>query len=250
MNKYTINKAFEKKFPEPIWKIEVDASYNRVAVEYRNPDHTLPIFSVFDFQGQDCIPPVVESEKEWTLETLQGDFLILKQFGSTTPIQPGIKIIHIPTLSIVYIGMEYILREVYQGYIKASHRSIPFGLDFFIEIATGSLLDATQLDLQYPAIEVHYPLPYTGHIPAFMQHLQYEDSIWIQKCGDNFIWAYHTASHDKYDLHLCLTSKHEIHVSQIVLKNLDKLIPQPYFQVKDYIFFLSNSKQEIVAYCV
>lgn len=250
MTKYTINKAFEKSFPQPIWKIEVDAAQNCIAIEYRDPNTTLPIFSIFDFKGRDILPRYLELEKEWTLEAIQSDFLILKQYGSNTPIKEGIKIIHIPTATVVYTGMEYILQDVYQGIIKATHRSIPSGLDFFIEIATGNIIHAAQHVLSYPCSGVHYPLPYTGAIPSFMQHVSFEDTIWIQTMNDHFIWAYHVTAQNNYDLHLSITSKKEIVDTKIILKNLDKLIPQPYFQVKEYIFFLSNTKQEIVAYFV
>ncbi|TJZ63095.1 hypothetical protein FAZ15_02015 [Sphingobacterium olei] len=250
MTKYTINKAFEKSFPYPIWKIEVDCTKKCIAIEYRNPDNTRPTFAVFDFRGQDLLHSFIEQEKEWTLEAVQGDYMILKQFGSNTPIKEGIKIVHIPSKNIIYTGMEYILHDVFEGYIKAAHRSIPSGLDFYINIQTGEIQNRIITPLNYPLIHVHYPLPYTGKLPKFMQSLAVEDTIWLQPIRNNFIWAYHTKAHDSYNLHLCLSSRSEIFDTKIILDNLTKLIPQPYFQVEDYIFFLSNTKQEIVAYLV
>jgi len=250
MTKYTINKAFEKSFPYPIWKIEVDCTKKCIAIEYRNPDNTLPTFSVFDFFGQDLLDSFEEKEKEWTLEAVQGDHLILKQFGSNTPIKEGIKIVHIPSKEIIYTGMEYILQDVFDGYIKAAHRSIPSGLDFYINIPTGEIQNHMITPAVYPLNHIHYPLPHTGKLPKFMQHLLVEDTIWLQPFKDNFIWAYHTKTDDSYNLHLCLSSRTEILDTTIILNNLAKLIPQPYFEVEEYIFFLSNTKQEIVAYLV
>lgn len=250
MTKYTINKAFEKYFPYPIWKIEIDCTKKCLAIEYRNPENTLPTFAVFDFSGRDLLRSYEEQEKEWTLEAVQGDYLILKQFGSNTPIKEGIKIIHVPSKSIIYTGMEYILHDVFQGYIKATHRSIPSGLNFYINIHTGEIQNRINTPLNYPLIHVHYPPPYTGKLPQFIENLPVVDTIWLQPLKNNFIWAYHTKANESYNLNLCISSRTEIFDTKIILNNLTRLIPQPYFQVEEYIFFLSNTKQEIVAYLV
>ncbi|HMR17861.1 MAG TPA: hypothetical protein PKA53_01060 [Sphingobacterium sp.] len=250
MNKYTIKKVFEKTFPFPIWKIEADCTYNNLVIEYRDPNTTLPYFSIVDFNGESKCSPVAVDEKEWTLEALQGDFLILKRFGGSSPIEAGIRIIHYPTGQTVCYFMEYVLQDVYQDIVLAKHRAVPNGLKFAIEIATGEVNPYQHAELHYPFMDIKYPLTYPGNKPLFMAEIPYIENIWLLSFQDIFIWAYHLSSANKYDLYLSLSSKTEILDSKMILKGLDRLIPQPFFQVKGYIFFLSNTKLKITTYLV
>lgn len=250
MTKYTIIKAFQKHFPFPIWKIEVDCSNNCLAIEYRDPTDTLPTFAVISFDGGTLLDNYTATEKEWTLEAIQGEFLIFKRFGSSSPLQAGIKVLHFPSKSIIFTHHEYVLKDVHKGRLRAAHRSIPAGLEFFIEIATGIVTNNAEENFTFPDANITYPIPYQGNLPYFIKDLYFEDQIWLQPYKDFFIWSYHKKTGSSFDLHLCLSNKNEILDRKIVLSGLDKLIPQPYFQVKGYIFFLSNTKQEIAAYLV
>lgn len=250
MNKYTINKAFQKHFPFPIWKIEVDCSNNCLAIEYRNPTNTLPSFSVINFNGDTILENYTISEKEWTIESIQGDFLIFKRFGTSSPVQAGIQVVHIPSQSIVFVYLEYILKDVYNGKLKVAHRSIPSGLEYYIDLKTGMVNTSIEVPFQLPPNTIAYPIPYQGRLPHFIKEISFEDQIWLQTYRDIFIWSYHKKTNNAFDLYLSLSTRNEILDHKIVLKGLDKLIPQPYFQVKGHIFFLSNTKQEIAAYLV
>ncbi len=250
MNKYTINKAFEKHFPFPIWKIEVDCSNNCLAIEYRDPADTRPSFSVINFEGENILENYTASEKEWTLEAIQGDFLIFKRFGASSPIQPGIEVLHIPSQSIVFSYREYVLKEVYTEGLKAVHRSIPSGIEYYIELKSGAVRTTAGEIFQVPHSTITYPISFQGKLPHFITSLPFEDQIWLQTYQEIFIWSYHKKRNDSYELHLTLSTRNEILDSKIILKGLDRLIPQPYFQVKRHIFFLSNTKQEIATYLV
>ncbi|NGM61440.1 hypothetical protein G5B30_05845 [Sphingobacterium sp. SGG-5] len=250
VNKYTINKAFEKSFPFPIWKIEVDCAHNRMAIEYRDPETTIPHFSVLDFDGNIRDDEVTTKEKEWTLEAIQGEFLVLKRFGASSPIEAGICIIHYPTNRTIVTAMEYVLQEVYQGILLARHRSIPGGLVFQIDIATGQITQSKRNDYSYPVSHIHYPIAYTANLPAFIREIPFVDQVWLLPMDDVYIWAYHLAAANKYNLILSLSTKNELLDTKVVLENLNRLIPQPFFQVERYIFFLSNTKQEIITYLV
>ncbi|MBD1430894.1 hypothetical protein [Sphingobacterium litopenaei] len=250
MIKYTINKAFERNFPYPIWKIEVDCAHAQLAIESRNPDSTLPHFTVLNFDGSVRLEEFEVDAREWTLEDIQGDYLILKRYGDYSPIQAGIQIIHIPSKSSLYTYMEYVIKDVYHNTIHAFHRSIPAGLIFYIDIATGEISNQKDLNNEFPLREIHYPLPYQGTLPSFIKNLTIIGQIWLQPYRDLFLWSYHTQIADKYNLNLSLSSKHELYDSKIILEDLDKLIPQPYFIVKEHIFFLSSNKMKISSYLV
>lgn len=249
MIKYTINNVFDKTFDQPIWKIEVDCINNNLAIECRDPESTIPTFSICSFDGEILMKDYTIEEKEWTLEGIQGNSLILKKFGSSSPIQAGIQIIHFPTKTIITTLSEYILKEIRENIIIAVHRSIPSGLLFYINLKTGEVSSTKQEpNFYYTCVEA--PRPYLGKIPPFMKDIQYEDQLFIQAFDDHFLWTYQTKNNCKFDLFLLLSTKNEILDKKVIIKSLDKLILQPYFKVKNYIFFLSDTKQNIVTYLV
>ncbi|MBL1407295.1 hypothetical protein [Sphingobacterium faecale] len=250
MNKYTINKAFEKHFPFPIWKIEVDCSNNCLAIEYRNPTDTLPSFAVVTFEGDTLLENYTALEKEWTIASIQDDYLIFKRFGASSPIQAGIQVLHIPSQSIIFCYQEYVIKGVYEGIIKAAHRSIPSGIDYYIDLKTGIVDSGARSSLHLPHNNITYPISYQGYVPDFIESFSFEDQIWLQPYKEIFIWSYHKKNNNSFDLYLSLSTKNEILDNKIILTGLDRLIPQPYFQVKGHIFFLSNTKQEIATYLV
>ncbi|MCA5006330.1 hypothetical protein [Sphingobacterium bovistauri] len=250
MNKYTINKAFERIFPYPIWKIEVDCAHAQIAIESRNPQTTLPIFSVLSFEGNYTLENYEVDSKEWTLEDVQGDFLILKRYGDYSPVQAGIQVIHTPSSTSIFTYMEYVIKEVYKDVIIAHHRSIPAGLVFYIDIKTGEISNQNTEIQEFPFRNIQYPIPYQGNLPSFLNEISYIDQIWLQPYHDLFLWSYHSQTSNKYNLNLSLSSKNELYDSKVVINDMDKLIPQPYFTVKEHIFFLSSNKMKISSYLV
>lgn len=250
MNKYTINKVFEKAFNHPIWKIEADCLHHNLAIEGRNPDNTLPTFTICSFEGKTLLEDYSPEEKEWTLAAVQGEYLILKKYGASAPIQAGIQIYHYPTQTILAQFSEYVLQEVRNQYIIALHRSIPSGLTFSIHIASGKVSNKPMAEIDDYPTNVEIPNPYNGKIPSFMSQITFEENFWLQAKLPYFIWTYYQKAEDKYTLNLLLSSKDETLDKIEVLNNLNKLIHQPYFAVHNYIFFLSNTKQEIITYLV
>lgn len=250
MTKYTINKLFEKTFKNPIWKIEVDSITHNLAVECRNTENTLPSFTVYSFSGEVYLEEYSVEAKEWTLEAIQGDYMILKKYGSGSPIQAGIQIIHIPSATPVVSFSEYILKEVHANTLIAVHQRIPSGLNFYINIETGEVTNQQPDKSDYYPSLTNYPVEYLGKRPSFIEKIDVEGQLLFQPIGNIFIWTYHDKTEFGYNLNLVLSSKNEILDERIVLKNSKKLIFHPYFNVDNYIFFLSDTKQEIVTYLV
>lgn len=251
MNKYTIKNIFERRFSFPIWKIEVDCTAEHLAVEYRDPDSTLPYFAVIHFDGSSKSKDIHVEEKEWSLESVQKDHLILKRFGSSSPIEAGVRIIHYPTGRTVCDYREYVLVEVFEQTVLVKHRSIPEGLLYGIDIASGEVsLMAQNHSLRYPLFQIKYPVAYEGHKPSFIEQIPYVEHIWLLPYEDHFLWAYHVENDGKYDLHLQVSSRATTIADKIILESLDRLIPQPFFTVQGHIFFLSNCKLKIKGYLV
>lgn len=250
MTKYTINKVFEKKFINPVWKIQVDYTHNKLAVESRNTASTLPFFTIYSFAGDVIWDEYPMEEKEWTLESIQGDFVILKKYGTSSPIQAGIQIIQVSTKKVIANFSEYVLKEVYKDVIVATHRSIPAGLLFYINIEDGTVKNSYPKSLINIDNNIEYPSVFSNELPVFMKDIEFIDNIWIQKHKDIFIWTAHQKKDQEIILKMFLTSKSQILNEKVVINNLDRLIHQPYFKVKDKIFFLTHTKQEISTYLV
>jgi hypothetical protein len=49
---------------------------------------------------------------------------------------------------------------------------------------------------------------------------------------------------------LATSNLNQILDQQVILKDMEKMIPQPYFQLGNQVFFMSFNKREIVSYLV
>ena len=247
MTKYTINKAFEKTLPTNIWKIEVDAIQALIAIETRNLDGSEALFHVFNFQGE-CVMSSFKSEgKEWTLDSLQDGFLILKRVGEHTPIQEGIQIINSKTQERVFTSYEFILLDVYCHKIHARHRSISSGETISIEISTGKYSPSQEHNFKLCPNRVQYPITYTK-VPEFLQNINIEGPLWLNKIGAHYIWSFHEKSEEKHKLILAISDLNQLLDKLVILEDMDRMIPQPYFQIENQVFFMSFNKREIISY--
>ena len=249
MTKYTINKIFEKAFPTNIWKIEVDALQPYLAVETRDVETTVASFFVFDFEGNCLMSPCQADGKEWTLDSIQDGFMILKRVGEQSPVKEGIQIIQILNNEVIFHSYEFILIDVYKNYIHARHRSISSGESLAIDIRTGEYSSAAEHSFDMACNKVQYPVTYS-QIPRFLKQEYKSGPLWLSKCGQHFLWCYHKQNKDRYDLCLATSNLNQILDQQVILKDMEKMIPQPYFQLGNQVFFMSFNKREIVSYLV
>ncbi|MGJ1318372.1 hypothetical protein ACR776_07355 [Sphingobacterium spiritivorum] len=250
MVKYTINKVFAESFSDPIWKIEADSNTRLLAVETRDLESTLPAFHVISFTGTRLLDNFRLKTKEWTLADIQGDYLILKKLGTNTPYAAGITVLHIPSRTITQQWHQYLLIDIFKGLLKVRHHTISSGFEEYISISTGTPLQTTDSEIQYCANHISFPLAYHGSLPHFLQSTVYEDTMWISKIRQRYLWCYHTRKEDKFDLNICISDQYrEIHRCCLLEQN-SKMIPQPYFQIDDQIFLMTYNKQEIVSYLV
>ncbi len=249
MTKYTINKVFERSFPANIWKIEIDPVQPLIAVETRDIDSTVASFSVFDFQGNTVKAPCKAEAKEWTLDAIQDGHLILKRIGEHTPIQEGIQIIHIQTEQVIFSSYEFILLDVYDKVVQARHRSITSGETIAIDIYSGTYAPLSDRQLKFVCNKIQYPNTYTGK-PLFLAQESITGPIWLSTFKHHYIWCYHVENGDNFNLILTLSDLNHSHDRQVIMENMDKMIPQPYFQIGPQLFFMSFNKREIIAYLV
>ena len=249
MTKYTIKKVFEKAFPTNIWKIEIDTLQSLIAVETRDQESTVASFLAFDFAGNCLMSPCKADGKEWTLDSVQNGHLVLKRIGEHTPIQEGIQIIRIRDNEVVFNSYEFVLLDVYHGFVHARHRSISSGESIVVNLITGTYAPASDQQFDYAPNKLQYPIPYPKK-PKFLQDEGLTGPLWLSKCGENYLWCYHQEHNGQFDLILSTSDLNQLLDKQVILQQMDKMIPQPYFQIGNQIFFMSYNKQEIVSYLV
>ena len=247
MTKYTTFKAFEKNFPYQIWKIVTDAASRRVAVELRHTESTQPILYVFDFDGQDILHHKCIEDKEWTLESIQHDSIILKRIGDTQPVKEGLLFLDLQGET-RRLWQEYTWIDTYLHTIKVRHRSFQSGFEEFIDILTLQKTNKQEIEAYCTAVKM--PTPYMGNLPDFLQDVVIEDRPWISRSGEHILWSYHTKENDVYHLTLSITKASALIASQRLLADMPKMIPQPYFQIENQIFLMSYNKRKIVSYLV
>ena len=250
MNKYTIIKAFERQFPSKIWKIAIDARGRFIALETRDTDSTAPSIHILDFEGNTQHAPLQIKEKEWTLESIQHNNIILKRVGTQTPIGAGIQIIDFYGQQ-RYLSEQHIWVDTYLDFIKIRHRNFQSGMEEFIRIIDASKAKGMKPDELSYCQSIQFPLRYSGQLPPFLKEIHLIDSPLLNEISDNrYLWSYHTQEQGFYQLHICISDRFKILERAAILLNMEKMIPQHYFKINNQIFLMSYNKQEIVSYLV
>ncbi|MFD2969900.1 hypothetical protein [Sphingobacterium bambusae] len=249
MTKYTIYKAFEKKFPSQIWKIVVDAQSLQVAVETRDNETTKPHLHVFDFAGRSLLENLPVDEKEWTLEALQHQTIILKRLGDTSPVKEGIWFLDLEG-NTRYLSHEHTWIDTCVDFVKMRHRSIQSGFEEYLDIRAASKAIGHDSSCDSYNTSLKMPSPYGGLLPPHLSHLTYVDIPWISLTDEKLLISYHSKDEEGYHLNLCVANASNVLHEQRLLQNMPKMIPQPYFQIGHQIFLMSYNKQEIVSYLV
>ncbi|MFD1768955.1 hypothetical protein [Sphingobacterium suaedae] len=252
MTKYTIYKAFEKKFPFQIWKIVADTSTQLLGVELRGDGTQHAILYVLDFQGNLLLENLQLPEKEWTLEALQHQTIVLKRVGDSHPVKEGIHLLDIQGQT-RYLSHEYTWVDTYLHYLKVRHRSLQSGFEEYIDIRDAKKVRQTSPIPEEFCTAVKMPIPYTGKLPDYLPHILPPDQAdipWVSRAHDKLIWSYHHKDGQHYHLNLCISDTSKLLYEQRLLTDMPKMIPQPYFQVGNQIFLMSYNKQEIVSYLV
>lgn len=248
MTKYTTIKVFDKNFPHEIWKIVADVSTRQIGVELRDTETTCAVLYVFDFEGNEILHHCPLDEKEWTLEALQHHTLVLKRVGDSQPIKEGILLLDLQGMP-RQLWQEYTWIDTYRDIIKVRHRSFQSGFEEYIHLE--SLQKTTVLtDRPKYSSAIKMPIPYSGTVPPYLQGIAMQDIPWVSRTEEHFLWTYHTRENDTYHLNLCVADASKLLFKQRLLKDMPKMIPQPYFQIGNQMFLMSYNKQKIISYLV
>ncbi|WDF69976.1 hypothetical protein PQ465_06260 [Sphingobacterium oryzagri] len=249
MTKYTIYNAFQKEFPGQIWKIVVDGLRQEMALEIRDTETTIPQFFIVDFAGNSLSENNIVAEKEWTLEALQHQTLILKRVGDTHPVKEGIWLLD-KQGNTRYLSYEYTWIDTEVDYIKVRHRNIQSGFEEYIAIEQAKKVLTANSDISSAHSAVKMPIPYHGTLPPYFDKKDLCDAPWVSRADDKFIWTYHSRQNGLYNLNLCIADASNELYESTLLHEMPKMIPQPYFQIGNQIFLMSYNKREIVSYLV
>ncbi|HLT88306.1 MAG TPA: hypothetical protein VKZ57_12005 [Sphingobacterium sp.] len=248
MTKYTTFKAFEKNFPYQIWKIVADAASRQIAVELRDTESTCAILYVLDFDGKELLKQKQIAEKEWTLEAIQHRTIVLKRVGDTQPVKEGILFLDMQG-NPRHLWQEYTWIDTYRDVVKVRHRNFQSGFEEYIDIETLKKTVHTERIQEYCSA-IKMPIPYSGTLPPYLQNASIQDLPWISRAADRILWSYHTKENEHYNLNLSIADTSKLLVTQCLLSDMPKMIPQPYFQIENQIFLMSYNKRKIVSYLV
>jgi len=246
-----ITKAFHIVESNPIWRIEVDAQAEMIAVETRNPESTVATISVYNLKGETLHAGYKLPEKEWALACIQKGKVICKKYGESSPITSGIYIFDILSPDIpasIFYAHQYI--SPFFGYIQVRHQQFHSGMEEYIDLETLALEKINQAHIKPFDNSVVFPLQYHTQVPKFLQQYAIDGELWISKIGDNFLWSFHEKSSDYWKINLIVSNRYEILEEYSFPEKISKKGQNIYFQIKKQIFLLSDNKQEIVSYLV
>jgi len=234
-----------------IWKIEVDDQQQYLALETREKGTTEAFISVFRFDGTPVLLNYPLDERDWSLDSLQASFVIFKKVGENTPTKEGVLVYDFIQGREVLRTYEYHLVDVFKGFLKVKHRMFASGMETYFALNTGTLdPDVSPGLLSLPKNHIIYPLAFTAQKPLFLESLEIDGELWMSRTDRNYLWCYHRKAEIGYELILCISDLNHILAKEVILGDLEKKIPQPFFQVGDQLFLMSYNKQEIVSYLV
>lgn len=250
MSSYKLTKAFHMHAGLTIWRIEVDAERQQLAVECRQADGSAPELSVYDFQGNILCKPYPLPAKEWTLAGIQDQHLICKQYGASTPITAGIMLIPFLAQGEPISFPAYYCLNRFAGFLQVRHQNFQTGFEEYLSLSDYTLKRTLDASIKPLDNGIVYPLQYRGKIPAFLAKLNPPEEIGISRAADKFIWSYYVKNDLDWTVKLLISSKYEMLAEFQLPENVALRAPTIYFQVDKQIFLLSDNKQEIVSYLV
>src|SRR5690606_3175344 len=248
MTKYTTIKTFEKDFPHQIWKIVADPVNQHIAIELRDTESTRAALYVIDFEGKELLQHKQLDEKEWTLEAVQHNTLILKRVGDVRPVKEGILFLDFQGNTRA-LWQEYIWVDTYRDMVKVRHRSFQSGFEEYIDTQTLQKTSTAPREMEYCSA-IKMPIPFTAPLPPYLKDLALSDVPAVSRAGELILWSYHTQANEHYQLNLSVADSSKLLDTICLLTDMPKMIPQPYFQIENQIFLMSYNKQEIVSYLV
>jgi len=241
MFKYTIKKAFEKEFPNKIWRIEVNSKNELLAIETRSESVPEAKIDILNFSGHQLYS-FQETEKEWTLFAITPQHVLLKRTGQNSPIDPGLKCVCFKDGS-TYTHPGIIPLEVKGNQVLVQQGGFHLSNSF-------SYFDVNTKEL---TISKDHQAPEDNHLitPEMIQNHNsaYQGSpVWKSKYNELEVSCFHNHNQDSYDLHMEVKKKGEIIQKKVILQGLTKILLQPYFQINHRMFFLSENQRKLITY--
>lgn len=163
--------------------------------------------------------------------------------------QEGIQIICIKTKEVILLSYDYVLLDVYQDFIHARHRNIASGPSVEIDILTGNIEPLQNRKFQFSLNKIQFPIA-SQYIPEFLKTEPIIEPLWLSKCGEQYLWCYHKKTDEKFNVIFTLSDLNQILDCKVILEGMEKMIPQPYFQIEKQLFLMSYNKRKIISYLV
>lgn len=241
MFKYTIKKAFEKEFPNKIWRIEVNYKNELLAIETRSEYAPEAKVDILNFSGHQFYS-IQETEKEWTLFAITPDYVLLKRTGQNSPMDPGLKCVPFNG-SKAYTHPGIIPLEVRGNQVLVQQVGFHLSNSF-------SYFDVNSKEL---TISKEHLTPDNNHIitPEMIRghsSTNQRDPVWKSKYDELEVSCFHKHKNGSYDLHIEVKKGVKTIYETAILEGLTKILLQPYFQINHRLFFLSENQRKLITY--
>lgn len=241
MFKYTIKKAFEKEFPNKIWRIEVNSKNELLAIETRSESVPEAKIDILNFSGHQLYS-IQETEKEWTLFAITPHHILLKRTGQSSPMDPGLKCVCLKDDS-AYTHPGIIPLEVKGNQVLVQQGGFHLSNSF-------SYFDVNTKEL---TISKEHLIPDNNHLitPEMTQEHSSIDQgspVWKSTYEELEVSCFHKQNKGSYDLHMEVKKEGTIIQKKVILQGLTKILLQPYFQINHRLFFLSENQRKLITY--
>lgn len=247
-----IKKTLSENFSGVIWKIEIDENLQQIAIETRNVSLRTVAYSVYNYKTGECLIKEKSFEEGWMwgLDRIYNNAFFL--YGYITPSSPEHKgIIAVDCITgeikwqVFHLTLHDISTEgvvVYNPLLQPKRLHL---LSFEQGEAKGNIAD------NYPApsrnISFPEPLTDTERFPEFMPEA-FTGILFHAAVADKECWAFHTRNENGLSQHLFITHHSKIILEEILSSEIQKLNPEAFFVVGNFIFAVRGSNNELVSY--
>ncbi|GGC45819.1 hypothetical protein GCM10011386_42610 [Parapedobacter defluvii] len=251
MDKYTLKTAFRKSFLGMVWRIEADTTATLLAIETRNEDTGMPLFSAIEYDsGVPFMDEKPYGDRTWSLAGIVEDNLILRAWGQHTPDGAGIACINATTGDVLWEQFNYTLVAIQHRQLVVRHRNFASGYEQRMNPLDGNLTQINNPATKPDAPKIVLPERYRDDKPLFLERYPIQGDLFYCQVGDRMVWAFHEVSDHTYCIRIAVSRGLKMLADRVMVSGLARMAPELFFMINNQVFFIGDNKREIVSYLV
>lgn len=253
MDKYTLNSGILKNFLRPIWRIEVDPAYHLMAVESRAVREGAFFITVMDYSSGYCFldeQQLTLPDIHWVLAGIRSGIVVVRRMFPTSPLDAGICCFEAKTGELLWERYDLILDDLVGDWLGVRQRNWAFGQGSWVSIHDGQASEKFPPPNKPSVSDIVIPMVYLGNVPAVLHGYLWVGELWHAKCAANEVWAFHEDENGRYRIRMLITNGVGLVHDEIILSDLDKMLPEIFFIVGNRVFFVGDNKRDLISYLV